>query len=291
MNQFLIRKALGVNFQYKQINTHLSLKDIEKGKDKLNRNFTKIICGWSENVNSEWVVRNYLAVKMIMSSTVMLTSLSYGNERNIRITEPYLIYYSLLNICRAVLFTSPTADWKSGGIKEESHSKIINIVSDIVSQFNRETGEWIKETLKKAKEHRELFSYKFPANGIKSTYVSFDEAVDVCRFLAEIAQLQSEVLENINFKTPKVQTLLDINVLQKAFTYEGATHSFIDDEDWYRINYSSRKQPFPVNLYFTLTEGMVDDYFGAWCDDSSDDESDIDKYNPDDENNLIFPMP
>lgn len=290
MSQFLVRKAMGITFPYKGIYLYFTEEDIEKGKFKLNNNFSKIVQQWDSVLNSEWVVRNYLAVKMIMSSTVMLTSLSYGKSKNIRVTEPYLIYYSLLNVCRAVLFTSPIVEWKEGAIMEATHSKIINIVGDAVSQFNKEAGTNIKEVLERARDYRELFSYKFPANGIGDFSVSYHEAVSVCSFLAELAQLQSEILENRNFKRTDIETKLNRDILKKAFIYQGEKCYFWDDEDWYRLDYISRKQPFPVNLYFTLTEGMVEDFFGAWYD-YTDEDDDIDKYNPDDNWRLIFPMP
>lgn len=293
MSQFIVRKALGITFPYKEIKIYLSDEDIEKGRLKLNNNYSKIIQEWDSNKNSEWIVRNYLATKMIMSSTVMLTSLSYGLSKNIRVTEPYLIYYSLLNICRSVLFTSPLVEWKDGGIMVATHSKTINIVGDAIGQFNKEIGAKIKDILERAREYRELFSYKFPANGIGDFSVSYDECVSTCRFLAEFAQLQSEVLEKQNFRKTDIETKINHDVLRKVFIYEGEKYHFLDNEDWYRLDYISRKQPFPVNLYFTLTEGMVEDFFGAWCNksDEIDDDADIDAYNPDDNWRLIFPMP
>lgn len=291
MNQFLVRKALGITFPYKEIGTYLTEEDVEKGKSKLSNNFSKVIKEWDSTKNSEWVVRNYLAVKMIMSSTIMLTSLSYGKSKNIRVTEPYLIYYSLLNVCRAVLFTSPTVEWKEGAVMEATHSKILNIVGDAINQFNKDAGDNIKETLERARDYRELFSYKFPANGIGDFSVSYDESISICRFLSEIAQLQSEILENKNFKKTEIETKLNRTVLEKAFLYQGEKYNFLDKEDWYRLDFISRKQPFPVNLYFTLTEGMVEDFFGAWCDYEDEEKDDIEKYNPDENWRLIFPMP
>lgn len=291
MNQFLVRKEMEITFPYKNINLYFAEEDIVKGKSKLSNNFSKIIKIWDSNLNSEWVVRNYLAVKMIMSSTVMLTSLSYAKSKNLRITEPYLVYYSLLNVCRAVLFTSPIVEWEGGDVMKTQHSKIINIVGDIIKQFNINEGKNIQEILERARDYRELFSYKFPAKGIGDFSVLYDEAVNVCSFLAELAQLQSEILENKIFKRSNIETELNTNILDKAYIYQGKRYEFLDNEDWSRLNYISRKQPFPVSLYFTLSEGMVENYFGAWYDDSDEEENNIDKYNPDDNWQLIFPMP
>ena len=289
MSQFLIRKIVEGNFEYSKLCGYLNETDLEKGKRKLNNNFKKLTDSWDIQKNSEWVLRNYLATKMIMSTTVMLTSLEYGAERNVRVTAPYLVYYSLLNVSRAVMFTNPVADWKNGGLMNSSHSKTIKGVGDAIGQFNKNRGEEIKDLLERAKEYRELFSYRFPANGINDFAVDLEETINVCAYLAEFAQLQSEALEKQNFKKEQLEINLDREILQKGFIYRGKKHEFLDDEDWYRLDYMVRKQPFPVSLYFTLSEGMVEDFFGSWCSQLDDDNED--NYNPDDNWRLIFPMP
>lgn len=47
----------------------------------------------------------------------------------------------------------------------------------------------------------------------------------------------------------------------------------IDKEDSYRIDYINRKKTFPISIYNTMSEGMVEDFFGSWC------SFEIDEYN------------
>lgn len=290
MSQFVVRKIIEGNFRYSILNEYLTKSDLEKGKRKLTNNFKNQTENWNVKKNSEWVLRHYLATKMIMSSTIMLTSLEFGKERNLRVTEPYLIYYSLLNVARSVMFTNPMSNWKNGELINSTHSKTINIVGDAVSQFNKQKGIDIKELLERAKEYRELFSYRFPANGITNFKIDLHDTIETCSFLAEFAQYQSEILENQNFSKETIEIKLDRDVLKKGFIYKGKKYEFLDNEDWYRLDYIVRKQPFPVNLYFTLSEGMVEDFFGAWCSNEEDNENN-ENYNPDDNWRLIFPMP
>ncbi len=289
MNQFVVRKIVEGNFRYSKLKDYLTDNDLVKGKKKLTKNFKIQTDNWDIKKNSEWVLRHYLATKMIMSSTIMLTSLEFGKERNLRVTEPYLIYYSLLNVARSVMFTSPMSDWKNGELINSTHTKIINIVGDAISQFNKQRGGEIKELLERAKEYRELFSYKFPANGITNFEIDLNDAIDTCSFLAEFAQYQSEILENQNFSKEIIEDKLDREILKRGFLYKGKKYDFLDNEDWYRLDYILRKQPFPVSLYFTLSEGMVEDFFGAWY--PYENEESEDNYNPDDDWSLIFPMP
>ena len=287
MNQFLTRKILGDIYEYRIIHSYFDENALYEGRKKLDNSFLNQTRNWDLQKNSEWVLRNYLAIKMIMTSTVMLTSLEYSNERNLKVVDPYLAYYSLLNLSRAVVFTNPNALWKQGNLITSTHSKTLNIVGDAIGQFEKEEGKRIKSILEKARDYRELFSYKFPSNGITDFKIETSEAISISTLLAEIAQFQSEVLERRILSKDKLVKQFDDSILEMGYTFKGKTYEFIDQEDKYRLGYLIRKQPFPTSLYLTLTEGFVDDFFGAWCPEDSEN----DDYNPDIDNCLIFQMP
>jgi hypothetical protein len=44
---------------------------------------------------------------------------------------------------------------------------------------------------------------------------------------------------------------------------EGQT--FLDRDDMYRVGYLIRKHPRPTSLQMLMTDGHVEDFFGAWC--------------------------
>jgi len=83
------------------------------------------------------------------------------------------------------------------------------------------------------------------------------------------------------------------SVNEKAFKafplnlYGDKNFQFIDAEDSYRLGYIQRKVSRPYSIINTMTEGMVEDFFGAWCSDSDDE----DEYNPDANWRIIFPVP
>lgn len=135
----------------------------------------------------------------------------------------------------------------------------------------------------------QLFSYKFPSSGteVEGKY-GFHEIVDICTILCELAQFSSEQIQKYvskkcmyNFEE-WIET--EPHILEHGYSYD----DIIDEEDFYRISYLRRKQPLPVSIYYTLTEGMVEDYFGAWY---QDDDGDSDIYNPDVNWRIIFPVP
>ena len=280
-------------FEHTHIEKYFKKEEIEKNYNRLIRIYSSQTKNWSDQLNSEWTVRFYLAIKMILSSSVLLSSLEYVIEKNLRIVEPYLIYYSLLNVCRAIIFTLPYKNWDNGEILTLRHSQIINIVSDAVAAINRKAGDNLKKLLIKSKHYRELFSYKFPANGIKGLsndiVVDIGECIEFCSLLSEIAQFNSEILQQSFDKNVKKEYDFVENILSKGFEHDFEDGDTIfDQEDYYRIGFIIRKVKRPYNLQWMMTEGMVEDFFGAWC---SENDENNDVFDPDVNWQIIFPVP
>lgn len=276
-------------FDYDNMCHHFEESDINKNIASLNRKFSILTKYWNETLNSQWVARDYLAVKMILSSSVLLSSVEFANEKNVRIVEPYLIYYSLLCCSRAVLFTSPDSDWNNGELFKMTHQKTINVVGDIISKYSKTKGKEVKEQIDWAREYREIFSYKFPANGLTEHHLTVDNTIEICQLLCEVAQFQSKALENSITKNATEPFTLDWNILSVFHQYGEKHFQLIDKEDGYRLDYITRNQKRPYSLHLTMTEGMVQDFFGAWY---PEDDSNLDNlFNPDANWQIIFPVP
>ena len=283
-----MKKILDDYFEYSNIDLKFTDKEISRNVASLQKEFAKLTKNWTEELNSQWVARDYIAVKMILSSSILLSSVEFANRKNLKIVEPYLIYYSLLNCSRAIILTSPYNEWSNGEIFTMTHQKTINVAGDIISKYNKEIGKTTKEFIDWAREYREIFSYKFPANGLTEHHLQLEETIDVCKFLCEIAQLQSKVLENSINKNVKTEFNLDWNILSIGYSYGEKNFKFIDREDGYRLDYISTKQKRPYSLHLTMTEGMIEDFFGAWY---PDDDTNLDEvFNPDTNWQIIFPV-
>lgn len=276
-------------FEYLNIDIQFTEKEISKNVESLRKEFAKLTKNWNAELNSQWVARDYIAVKMILSSSILLSSVEFANEKNLRIVEPYLIYYSLLNCSRAVVLTNPFNEWNNGEIFTMTHQKTINVVGDIITKYNKEIGKKTKEFIDWAREYREIFSYKFPANGLTEHHLKLDDTIEICKLLCEIAQLQSKVLENSINKNVRTEFSLDWNILSIGYKYGEKNFKFIDREDGYRLDYITRKQKRPYSLHLTMTEGMVEDFFGSWY---PEDDTNLDEvFNPDANWQIIFPVP
>ena len=263
----------------------------------------KTIC-MTRDKNTEWVFRTYNATKMIMAATLLLNNADYCMSKNVMVPVPYLLYYAAFSSARAFFCASPFAQKKLEYIAAPTHTKVLKEVPDLIKKHvDREIGEKIELLLNYLRNQRELFSYKFPASGIRDQ-VRFDETVDMCGLLAELTELSSykiqevyekRIINNTPHETEKEYDWMSLNqdMLEKLYNFDtvnifGEKISLIDDEDCYRVGYINRKVKHPSSIMFTMTEGMTEDFFGSWYDFEN---SDDDSFNPDANWNRIFPIP
>jgi hypothetical protein len=254
----------------------------------MRREFAALTKTWSDDLHSEWMTRNYLAVKMLLSASVMLTTFEYCREKNVRIVQPYLLYYATLSCCRAVHFTSPYFQLQNTDLYAMTHRKIINVTGDHLERSFPNTGAGSKRFLEELRADREMFSYNFPAQGIlrPENGDNFEKVVDLCSLLAENAELNSECLEASFRKNVSGRYEFNPDIVKLCFLYESEAGPHLDDDDYYRTNYMSRRMSGPCCLRIMATQGLVADFFGSWC--SEDEESD--QYNPDRNWQIIFPF-
>jgi len=241
----------------------------------------------------EWIARSDIAVKYLLATSVMLTSAEYVSEHNVRMAEPYLLYYGLFNTSRALFLMIPEHPWKDGQIlKEVTHTKIQNVITDLLRRVSQPVSEQYLKISRRALATREALSYSFPAQGLKgalsSIAVDLQETVDICQFIAEVAQASSECLEAEFSKLPEIDWSDHSEALSKFYFYELRTldEQLIDDEDYYRLGQFIRHSSKPWSLHKTGREGLVEDFFGAWFSETQ--EQNPDAYNPDDNWRIIF---
>ncbi len=256
--------------------------------------FSKLVKSWNDDLNTEWVCRVFWAAKMIMAASLMLESLEYARDRNLKVSVPYLQYYSLLYSLKALVVVLPGQKWDNGSLIVQTHTKTINVACAEVAKLdkrwiNQNAGsDSVKEQILKLKAFRELISYRAPSSG-----GSFDEynidVLDLCKVPVELAQMVSEILgEAIHKNLPQgYKPKLLEDGLESTFLSKIGEHQFWDKEDLYRIDYLFRKYPMPTNILHMISEGHVDDFFGSWCD--TDDRDDV--FDPDGNCRILFDLP
>lgn len=241
---------------------------------------------WSAEANSEWTCRFFMAAKLIMSATLHVNAAHFAEDRNLQVVVPYLRYYAVLSLLRAVVYTLPERKWNDGRLITISHDDSINGAINHISSFNKDFATTAKAIIRRLKAERELISYRAPSSG-DNRVTEKNELLPLCTLLAEIAQFNSELFEASLSKNGERSTFqLLPDYLDKISKIKIDDHYFPDGEDAYRLGYLARKYPRPANLKHLLTEGHVEDFFGAWY--KSDDDG---IFNPDEMQQIIFDIP
>lgn len=290
MDNHFPKYNLGAIYEYELLQNEFSASEITNYKNSLLEQYSRLTKDWDDDLHSEWTARMFLAAKMIYSATLLLNTLDYSLRKNLKVVEPYLLYYSLLNCCRCLTFTIPSRLWKNGKVLVDSHSKIRNVTSDCVKRLNIQKGTELHNLITETRDYREFFSYRFPGKGLKNEVqfqnINIETITEQCKLLCELSQFNSECFEQ-SYKKNCTKGIFSLkqNILEACFTYTGDNLHFIDDEDITRIAYIFKKQNGPCNIYFTMTDGMTDDFFGSWV---SEDEDDDGSFNPDERPIKIF---
>lgn len=258
-----------------------------KNSKSLSSRYSKITKEWNEENNSEWLCRIYFSAKMIMMATLQLNALKYAQEKNLRVVSSYLAYYSLISLLRGIVYTLPEVMWNNGGLIQIGHEKAINLAFDCIAKFNKQLSVELKEYVLRVKAYRELISYRAPSSGDRDIQ-GFCDLVSNATLFAELAQFNSELLEESILKNASKESFVFLKEYSRVLSeVKVGTFKFKDKEDSYRLGYLRRKSPAPSNILHILTEGHVEDFFGAWVSEEEIDGS----FNPDKNWQLIFDMP
>jgi hypothetical protein len=228
-----------------------------------------------------------MSSKLVMAATLHVNSLFFSEDRNLRVVAPYLRYYAVLSLLRALCYTLPEHDWADGKLIQISHSAAIKGAIDHLRRFDKSLADTINSEIRELKAERELISYRAPSSGDDQVSMK-NRFLALCALLAEVAQFNSELFEvSLNKNANKHAFVIISEYAEKISGVEIDGHYFGDSEDAYRLGYLARKHPYPANIQHLMTEGHVEDFFGAWHA-GEDDEAFFD---PDSMNGIIFDIP
>ncbi len=280
-----------ITYNYRELPECCSDDEIAAYIQRTRELFGPIARAFDNGRNTEWFIRSYLALKFVLGATVLANSAEFAEGRNLQVTLPYLGYYTILNCCRSFLLTLPCLDWRGEKTIEMTHNNILNTTSDKLKRLGRSQEQRLEPRLRAAKEQRDLFSYRFPATGLAifgDDLVSVSEAITIARLLTELAQINLACLESrVTKHHPKRQfELLELDDMWHTMQYVAKTEELIDDEDYGRVGYFVRKYKGPACLVSFATDGLVEEFFGAWG--AKDDRDDADRFNADQQWDLLL---
>src|ERR1700733_5088029 len=165
--EFDVRSLTGSDFcyDYHELFYAADEKEVRQYCKVVKGHFAPHAKSLDKKTNAIWVLRHFLAIKFLSAAAVLSGSAEYAFQKNLLLAVPYFNYYTMLNCCRGFLLTCPDVAWTGADTVEMTHSKIINLTCDLVRRVGNDTARQIKEELETARDHRELYSYRFPGSG------------------------------------------------------------------------------------------------------------------------------
>jgi len=232
--------------------------------------FAPIAKAFDAEANSRWVLRHYLAIKFATAANMLAGSAAYAHDHNLMLGVPYFNYYAVLNACRAYLMTSPDVVWNGGKTVEMTHQNIINRTADYMRALDPARRQSWQMQLETLRQHRELFSYRFPLSGpglTQNRALDHEAAAEFASLIAELASLNSECFEATLRKHGRMDLpVLEIQDHEWASAYELAGASMPDFDDLYRFDKYVRGWKTVSTLEVMTSDGLVDDIYGNWTD-------------------------
>ena len=267
-------------YRFRQMPTAFPGDKCKGPAECLLQHYSEITKDWNEEKNSEWLCRFFLGAKLVMAATLHVNALRYAESKNLRVVIPYLRYYSVFSLFRAVCYSLPDMEWKIN----IRHGDAIKAVITHLGQLDTKVAGNIKKEISRLKAERELISYRAPSCGDEQISEK-NRFLGTCTLLAEVAQFNSELFEaSMNEYAGSDIFQLKYDYLEKLTSVEINRHYFGDKEDAWQLDYLSQNHPRPANIMHLMTEGFVDNFFGAWAPSSED----ADMFNPDKLKDIIF---
>jgi hypothetical protein len=287
-----IMKATGSSYcyDYRELPLQTDIVSIQRYCEYRRARFASIAKDFDERANSHWVLRHYLAIKFATAANMLAGSSVYARDHNLMLGVPYFNYYAVLNAARAFLLTSPQVDWNGESTLKMTHQKIINCTADYMRDLDPTRRVSWQKQLETLREHRELFSYRFPLSGTGIAgggALDVDAAISLGRLIAELASLNSECLDGALHK----HTSMELPVTPLA-DHEWATAYSIagivtpDADDRYRFGKFVHGWKTVAPLEVMTSDGLVDDIYGNWTD--PDDRSGM--FDPDETHSIILAL-
>lgn len=274
-------------YDFREINVAFTEASCQQVAARLLQQYSKLTNAWSPELNSEWTCRLFMAAKLVMSSTLHINASYFAEDKNLRVVVPYLRYYSVFSLLRAVCYTLPDQYWENGELIRIRHIPAVNGTRCYLGRFSRSVAESFHREILELKAERELISYRAPLSG-DDCILENNRYLSLCTLLAEVAQFNSELLESSILKNAnRDHFILLPGYAAKIASFEIDSHYFGDKEDAYRLAYLAREKPHLTNIQSLMKEGHADNFFGAWATQEESDEY----FNPNEMQTIIFDIP
>jgi hypothetical protein len=285
-------------FEFQELSGRSGLPNYATNTSSL---FAHLADNWSSRVHTEWLLRQYLALKLIMAASIQFGSADYAYNHNVQMAVPYLSYYGIFNAMRANLLTSPRQIWGKRTLAVGHEKAREQYASELRLLLSADEVAEQEKIAIDAKHGRELMSYRFPSSGTPGKggfYVYRDKAEQFARLAAELALFNSCCLAaqvRDRFEPPVGWEEFCVNAddLEAAWNHKlkganGADVLFPDESDQYEIYRAAIRMDKPIPFTMLIGGGGVEDFFGSFVSTVDDDDE---AFDPDEHWDRLLELP
>ncbi|HEU4456624.1 MAG TPA: hypothetical protein VFR81_26390 [Longimicrobium sp.] len=262
-------------FPYRAIQPRVPEKQLRAYAGLARGRYERLARKWTAGRNAEWMLRGYAALKHLMSATVALGSASSPppEARPGALAFPELVHRGVFGAARALALFFPDAPWEGGALLNPEHRALVRLLRGSLSPMDATQAGVVGLVLERAADYRGKGEEEDGRNVVE--IVRTDEAIPVARFLAELAQLHSELLAAALGEHVEPPVGYDFGVLVSAGGREGTGgDELIDDADARRIGGVFGEAPFPATLWTMSRVWLAEDADALWADAGADDTTD-----------------
>jgi hypothetical protein len=255
-------------YDYSELLLRASADQVRNYCERTRQFFAPIAKTFTEVANGQWILRHFLAIKFAISASILSGGSHYSRDHNLMIAVPYFNYYALLSSCRAYLLTSPDIVWEGRKTIEMTHQKILNVTGDLIKRLDPQLATKVCLQLQLAREHRELYSYRFPGGGLDIVEGGMrpEEVADLARLICELAMLNSECFEAALEKhAPGEMTVPVLKDHDWVVAYDIAGIATKDRNDAAHFKKYVTSWKRVSTLQVMASDGLVEDFYGAWA--------------------------
>lgn len=272
-------------FPYAEIPARIPEKELRDHARDLRKRCERLTKGWGAERNAEWMVRSYLALRRMISATVLLSSARATRKGKRKPPTSDQVFDGLLEAARASILLLPDQPWSRGELARHPHERVFKAARDSVWEIDRLQGTWMGKVLEGAMAYRRTTLLRAGAEGGPGPQVPrlrSDPSTPAARFLCELTQWRSEVLGRVLSERLDPPIGWDFAVLGAAASPSAMGESILDDADARRIGGLMGAAPYPEDIWTLMRQRLGDDAAGL-VPDVTDEEVEMDGW-------LVFPL-
>ncbi len=255
-------------YPYTAIQPRVPEKQLRAYADLTRSRYERLAKRWSAGRNAEWMLRSYAALKHLMSATVALGSaiLPPPEPRPGALIYPELVHRGVFGAARALALFVPDAAWEGGELLALDDAALVRLLRSTLAPMDATQAQAAGAVLERAAAFR-------PPPGAEEDrrsaveIVRITEAISTASFLAEVAQLHSELLAAALAEHVEPPVGYDFGVLVSAGGRQGTGgDELLDDADARRIGGIFGEAPYPATLWTMSRVWLAEDADALWAD-------------------------